>query len=147
MTIQGVSFCSSTPIKTDSVKNQQGVVTPPVKEVNDEFVKSQDNSPKELTKEDKQKIIKSANANAAGWAILGGPISTLYYHLRSDKTIADKYNLDVEKDKEFIKEIRKSQVGWTLPSLLNGTGYGALPGLAAWGYNTFRNSDNINVES
>ena len=92
-----------------------------------------------LTKQDKQKIIKAANKNASGWSCFGGPVSTLYYALRSDKTIAEKYNLDVNKDKDFISDIRENQVLWTIPSI---------PGLGfpAYLYNLCRNENKINVD-
>lgn len=72
----------------------------------------------ELSKERKQSIAKSARKNAAGWSILGGVISTIYYATRSNKTIAEKYNLDVEKDKAFIKQIKNDQTIWTIPGAI-----------------------------
>lgn len=81
---------------------------------------------KELTVEDKQQILKKARTNAAGWSILGQIISTGYYALRSDKTVAEKYDLDVEKDKDFIKKIKHDQMLATLPGALLPAGGGLL---------------------
>lgn len=94
----------------------------------------------ELSKEDKQAIMKKARKTAAGWSILGNLISTAYFGLRSDATIAKKYNLDVEKDKDFIKEIKSQQVVQTIPSLLFNVG-----GIAAWIYNAAKNPDKLDV--
>ncbi|MDR1168000.1 MAG: hypothetical protein LBK53_03800 [Heliobacteriaceae bacterium] len=71
---------------------------------------------------DKQEIMKSACKKAAGWAIFGSVFSTAYYALRSNKTIANKYNLDPEKDKKFISRIKEKQMLWTLPSLVTPLG-------------------------
>ena len=54
-----------------------------------------------LTISEKQEIAKSARKNAAGWSILGGVISTIYYATRSNNTIAEKYGLDITKDKVY----------------------------------------------
>ena len=97
---------------------------------------------KELTTADKKEIKHQARNNATGWSIFGGGLSTLYYALRSDKTIAKKYDLDVEKDKDFIKEIRKDQVKWTLPGLLVGGG-----GLAAYIYSKCQDADDMTIKS
>ncbi len=95
---------------------------------------------KELSTEDKQAIMKKARKTAAGWSILGNLLSTMYFGLRSDKTVAKKYNLDVEKDKDFIKEIKRQQTIQTIPSLLFNVG-----GIAAWIYNTAKNPDKLHV--
>lgn len=73
---------------------------------------------RELTKEDKQQILSKARAKAAGWSILGEFISTMYYGFRSDKTVAKKFDLDPEKDKKFIKKIKRDQILATLPGVL-----------------------------
>lgn len=92
--------------------------------------------------EDEQKeIIRSARADASGWSILGGVISTLYYGLRSDKTVADKYDLDPKQDKSLIKEIKSQQLLWTLPAAVF-----SLPGgLVAWLYNKNMNPEKIDL--
>lgn len=72
----------------------------------------------ELSKEEKQEILKKATAKAAGWAVLFGIFDTAYYGLRRDKTVAKRFDLDVEKDKNFIKQIKKEQVKATLPSVI-----------------------------
>lgn len=89
---------------------------------NIETVDTVDITKKELSIEDKQKLIKKARTTAAGWSIFGSVGSTIYYAVRSDKTIAKKYNLDIQKDKTLIKRIRKEQVTWTLPGLFVGAG-------------------------
>lgn len=94
----------------------------------------------ELSIKDKQAIMKKARKNAAGWSILGNGFSTLYYGLRSNKTIAKKYNLDLEKDKDFIKEIKRQQTLQTIPSLFFNVG-----GIAAWIYNAAKNPDKLSV--
>lgn len=96
-----------------------------------------------LTDADKKEIIRSARTKAAGWAIFGGPFSTLYYGLRSNKTIAEKYDLDLEKEKGLIKEIKTQQMLWTIPACLPGVGI--LPGIISWLYNKNMNSDNIDL--
>ena len=57
----------------------------------------------ELTKEDKQQILYKARKSAAGWSILGEVISTIYYGLRSDETVAKKFDLDSSKRLNEIK--------------------------------------------
>lgn len=47
-------------------------------------------APKELSVEDKQKLIKKARTTAAGWAIFGSIGSTIYYAARSDKKVAKR---------------------------------------------------------
>lgn len=105
-----------------------------------EFQHLKDKAP--LAKEDKQEIIRSARQNASGWSIFGGPVSTLYYGLRSDKTVADKYNLDVNNDKKLIKKIKNEQMLWTIPSLFAGAG-----GIVAYLYNRNMDPDGINVDN
>lgn len=85
-----------------------------------------------LSKAQKEKIIYKAQCNSAGWAILGHVISSLYYGLRSDNTIAEKYNLDTEKDQKFISEIRRKQVIATIPSIFGINGLNL--GIPAWLY-------------
>ena len=70
----------------------------------------------EMSDLEKQELILKARTKAAGWAFWGGPISTLYYGLRPDATIAQKYNLDPVKDKDLVKRIKKEQCCWTLPA-------------------------------
>ena len=96
---------------------------------------------KPLSKEDKQGILYKARTKAAGWSILGGGISTLYYGLRSDKTIAKKFDLDAEKDKEFIKKIRRDQTLATLPGALVPLG-----GLVGYIYCQTQNTSQIDVD-
>jgi len=97
--------------------------------------------PKEsrLSVEEKQEIMHAARKNAAGWSILGCGASTLYYAIRSNKTIADKYNLDPKADKAFINKIRQDQVIWTLPGAF---GVGIIGYIAA----ACQNSEDIDVD-
>ena len=88
---------------------------------------------KELSELEKKKLVLDARTSASGWACLGGFISTLYYGLRSDDKVAEKYNLDVEKDKDLIKTIKKQQFLWTLPAAIPGAGN--LLVIAPWIYN------------
>lgn len=80
-------------------------------EVQDKFV----TSTKSLDAKQQEKIIYKARTNAAGWSILGGIMSTLYYYLRSDETIAEKYDLNEQSDKKFIDDIRTKQTIATIP--------------------------------
>lgn len=92
--------------------------------------------------EDEQKeIIRSARTDAAGWSILGDVFSTLYYGLRSNKTVAKKYDLDPEKDKNLIKEIKTQQTLWTLP----GAVFPFFGGVFAWLYNKNMNPEKIDL--
>lgn len=72
---------------------------------------------------EKKQIIYKSQTNAAGWSIIGGPISSLYYGLRSDETIAKKFDLDPKKDAKLINDVRKQQVIATLPGVV---GFGIL---------------------
>ncbi len=99
---------------------------------------------KELTKEDKQEIVRSARTDAAGWSIIGGELSLLYFALRSDKTVAKKYDLDAEKDKKLIKQIKREQTLWTLPGLIQGVGL--IPSIVAWSYNKNMDPSKIKVD-
>lgn len=98
---------------------------------------------KELSKEDKQELIRSARTTASGWSIFGGPLSLLYFGLRSDKTVADKYNLDQENDKKLIKQIKREQTLWTLPGCIHGLGL--LPSLGSYLYNKNMDASKIDV--
>ena len=88
---------------------------------------------------EKQAIIKKARNKATFWST-GGPvgIALLYYSLRSDEKIAKKYGLDVENDKDLIKQIRKTQVKWSIPSIV---GLGPL----AWIVSLTSSADKIEV--
>lgn len=100
--------------------------------------------PKErLTKEQKQEIIKEANTTAAGWATFFGIFSTAYFGLRSDATVAAKYDLNLNEDKKLISQIKTNQLLWTLPGLI--PGYGILPGGIAWLFNRVRDPEGINI--
>ena len=75
--------------------------------------------PSERSEAEKQAIVKKARNRATFWSS-GLPIgiSTAYYALRSDEKIAKKYGLDVNTDKDLIDKIRKTQVKWTIPSIV-----------------------------
>jgi len=96
----------------------------------------------ELTKEDKQAILKKARAKAAGWSSVGEGFSTLYYAFRSNKTIAKKFNLDVEKDKKLIKDIKRDQTLATLPGLF----VPLIGGIAAYIYCKTQDPSDIDVD-
>lgn len=96
-----------------------------------------------LTKEDMQEIKHKARSKAAGWSVFGMFLSTAYYGLRSDKTIAKKYGLDVKKDKDFIREIRKDQFLWTLP----GAFLPVVPALATWIYTKCQSPKDMTIKS
>ena len=95
-----------------------------------------------LSKEDKQAILAKAKTKAAGWSVFGEIFSTMYYGLRSDKTVAEKFNLDPEKDKAFVKQIKREQVISTLPGALFPGGGGVI----AWIYNKNRDTSKLDVK-
>ncbi len=95
-----------------------------------------------LSKEDKQEILKNAKTKAAGWSVFGEVFSTLYYGLRSDKTIAQKYNLDEKQDKAFIKQIKREQVISTLPGAIFPAGGGVI----SWIYNKVQDESKYDVK-
>ena len=70
----------------------------------------------EMSDAEKQELILKARTKAAGYAFWGGIISALYYGLRSDEKVAQKYNLDPVEDKDLVKKIKKEQLMWTLPA-------------------------------
>lgn len=99
-------------------------------------------SKKELTTEDKQNILKKARQKAAGYAFFGSFWSSLYYGLRSDEKVAKKYNLDVEKDKSLVKQIKREQFYATLPSVIPGMQF--VGGAVAYIY--CRNTDPADIK-
>lgn len=96
------------------------------------------------TEHEKQVIVKKAIAKAAGWSAFGSGISTLYYALRSNKTVADACGLDVKKDKELVQQIKNEQWKYTLPSLL--IGVSLITGGITWAVCKNKNPDNIYVD-
>ena len=99
----------------------------------------------ELSKEAKQEIVKNAKTKAAGWSTFFGFINTLQYGLRSDKKVAEKFNLDKEKDADLIKTIKREQVKSTLPAVIGnffgvhqklglGDAWGGGAWAVRWGY-------------
>lgn len=87
----------------------------------------------ELSKEAKQEIVKKAKTKAAGWSTFFGFINTLQYGLRSDKKVAEKFNLDKEKDADLIKTIKREQVKSTIPAVIGGFfGVGLITGAITW---------------
>lgn len=93
----------------------------------------------EMSDVEKQELILKARTKAAGYAFWGGAISALYYGLRSDEKVAQKYNLNPVEDKDLVKKIKKEQLMWTLPAavtdvlILGGAMLGAIPLLVAGG--------------
>ena len=96
-----------------------------------------------LSDTEKKELILKARTKAAGWSIFGGIFSTLYYGLRSDNTVAKKFNLDPDNDKALIKNIKREQVLWTVPSIIPGLGF--IGGLAAYIYNKNCDADDIDL--
>lgn len=72
----------------------------------------------ELTTEEKQEKMKSARKSGSGWSILFGPFATAYFALRSNDTVAKKFNLDPVKDKDLVEQIKKEQTMWSLPGFV-----------------------------
>ena len=72
-----------------------------------------------------------------------GWTSLLYYSLRSNDTIAKKYDLDKEQDKSLIKEIKTQQLLWTLPGII--PELGAITGGIAWLYNKNMDAEKIDL--
>lgn len=101
---------------------------------------TEESAPRQLDEAAKKEIMLSARTKASGWAVFGGFLSTLYYGLRSNDTIAEKYNLDAEKDKDFIKKVKKEQVIWTIPGAISGP-----LSVIAWIYNKCCDSKDIDV--
>lgn len=108
----------------------------------DTFEMQDKNNKKDLSIENKQQIISKARSKAAGWSILFGVFSTLYYGLRSDKTVAKRFDLDKEKDQKLIKKIKRDQMLATLPGALTT----ALGGVIAYIYCKNQDADKISVE-
>lgn len=93
-----------------------------------------------LSVEQRQLMLHESKITASGWSALLGGLSTLYYGLRSNATIAEKFNLNVKEDGDLIKNIRKEQIIATLPSVIGHFFFGVghiVPGGLAWLY--FRN--------
>ena len=108
--------------KTEALADNQEILAMKAEMPEDSFEIQHKEGKKELTKADKQAIIQKARAKAAGWSIFGEGFSTLYYALRSDKTIAKKFDLDLKEDKKLIKQIKRDQTLATLPAVVPGLG-------------------------
>lgn len=98
---------------------------------------------KELTDEEKKELVLKARTKAAGYSFWFGPLSVLYYGLRSDKTVAQKYDLDQQADKKLIKKIKNEQLLWTLPACI--PGMSIVTGGAAYLYNKNCDADKIEL--
>lgn len=109
---------------------------------NDSVELSNKESKAALSKEDKQEILLKAKTKAAGCSVFGEIFSTLYYGLRSDKTVAKKFDLDPEKDKDFVKQIKREQMISTLPGAIFPGGGGVI----AWIYNKNRDASKLDVK-
>lgn len=108
--------------KTEALADNQEILAMKTEMPEDSFEVQHKEGKRELTKADKQAIIQKARAKAAGWSIFGEGLSTLYYALRSDKTIAKKFDLDLKEDKKLIKQIKRDQTLATLPAVVPGLG-------------------------
>lgn len=98
---------------------------------------------KERTEAESKEIVRKARTTAAGWSIFGGIFSTLYYGLRSDGTVAEKYDLDPKADKKLIKQIKKDQTLCTLPSAIF---YTIIPGLVTYLYCNNMDANKIDLD-
>lgn len=98
---------------------------------------------KELTDEEKKELVLKARTKASGYSFWFGPLSVLYYGLRSDKTVAKKYDLDPQADKKLIKKIKNEQLLWTLPACIPGMSF--VTGGAAYLYNKNCDADKIEL--
>ena len=108
--------------KAEALADNQEILAMKAEMPEDSFEVQHKEGKRELTKADKQAIIQKARAKAAGWSIFGEGFSTLYYALRSDKTIAKKFDLDLKEDKKLIKQIKRDQTLATLPAVVPGLG-------------------------
>lgn len=108
--------------KAEALADNQEILAMKAEMPEDSFEVQHKEGKRELTKADKQVIIQKARAKAAGWSIFGEGFSTLYYALRSDKTIAKKFDLDLKEDKKLIKQIKRDQTLATLPAVVPGLG-------------------------
>lgn len=108
--------------KVEALADNQEILAMKAEMPEDSFEVQHKEGKRELTKADKQEIIQKARAKAAGWSIFGEGFSTLYYALRSDKTIAKKFDLDLKEDKKLIKQIKRDQTLATLPAVVPGLG-------------------------
>ena len=108
--------------KAEELADNQEILAIKAEMPEDSFEIQHKEGKRELTKADKQAIIQKARAKAAGWSIFGEGFSTLYYALRSDKTIAKKFDLDLKEDKKLIKQIKRDQTLATLPAVVPGLG-------------------------
>ena len=108
--------------KTEALADNQEILAMKAEMPEDSFEIQHKEGKRELTKADKQAIIQKARAKAAGCSIFGEGFGTLYYALRSDKTIAKKFDLDLKEDKKLIKQIKRDQTLATLPAVVPGLG-------------------------
>ena len=108
--------------KAEALADNQEILAIKAEMPEDSFEIQHKEGKRELTKADKQEIIQKARAKAAGRSIFGEGFSTLYYALRSDKTIAKKFDLDLKEDKKLIKQIKRDQTLATLPAVVPGLG-------------------------
>lgn len=105
--------------------------------------KGSDGEGDKMTELEKKEMIRSARSKAAGYAIFGGPFSTLYYGLRSENKVARKYGLDPIDDRALVKTIKTQQMLWTLPACIPGVGL--LGGIVGWLYNKNMAPESIDV--
>ncbi|CDE99136.1 unknown [Clostridium sp. CAG:813] len=108
--------------KAEALADNQEILATKAEMPEDSFEVQHKEGKRELTKADKQEIIQKARTKAVGWSIFGEGFSTLYYALRSDKTIAKKFDLDLKEDKKLIKQIKRDQTLATLPAVVPGLG-------------------------
>ena len=136
--LAGVNFKADVE-KADNVKNTE-LLKEEAPQDSFEFEHKTKGTP--LSKEDKQAILKKAKTTASGWSAFVAGFSTLYFGLRSDNTIAKKYDLDEKQDKDFIKQIKREQFKSTLPGAIIPDG----GGVVAWIYNKVRDESKLDVK-
>jgi hypothetical protein len=133
--INSVHFASkTTKPKTENILSKETTM--------DSFESQTQKSGSNLSTEEKQKLIRSAKAKAAGWSVFTEEFSTLYYGLRSNKTIAKKYDLDTKEDKSLIKQIRKEQIKSTIPGVL----FPGVGGIISYVYNKNADPSKIKIK-
>ncbi len=110
--------------KTNSVNKAQEIPNFKPEEIPCDKFERNDCSYDVLSKEQKQKTVAKAKITASGWSALAGATASAYYALRSDETVAKKYNLDVKKDKDLIRTIKFEQVKSTIPAAIGCSFYG-----------------------
>ncbi len=112
----------------------------------DSFECSAKNNVNVRTKEEKQEIVYNARKKSAGWSCLFGIFDTVYYGLRSDKTVAKRFDLDPKEDKDLIKTIKREQLKSTLPAGITSLLVPIHPIVGGISYLCYKNSNPDKIE-